>query len=380
MPSHQSGSFDAALRGIDAWVNDGIVPGAGAVVWHRGIVAAEHYVGDARTGQAVDDGTLFGLASVSKPFTATAAAASIHRGDLELDAPLSVYVPEFSEVGERFQDEAVPQLEALRDRITIRHLLCHTSGLPENIGVRHLRMSDMPSLDEIIDVMTGAPVLSVPGEQLRYSNIGYGLLARAIERASDRPFFESLQEDVFAAFDIADVFARPSAARRERIAHTLDTAGAGTPSESYNSPYWQDLAIPWGGFYGTPRSVVTFAAAFLPGHERGLPQDVLRPMRKDQTGGVPGGVETAGVRWDHGAWGFGWEVKAGKTRHWTGTRTSHETYCHWGQAGTLVWADPQRELALAVFANRTVHSMWPLSPPRWAQLSDAVVEAVDDQR
>jgi CubicO group peptidase (beta-lactamase class C family) len=70
-------------------------------------------------------------------------------------------------------------------------------------------------------------------------------------------------------------------------------------------------------------------------------------------------------------------VAAGKQRHWTGSRRSPATFCHWGQSGTLVWADPERRLVLAVFGNRTVHKPWPLVPPRWAELSDAIIAAVD---
>jgi CubicO group peptidase (beta-lactamase class C family) len=340
----------------------------------------ERYAGESRPGTPVTPETLFGLASVSKPLTATSVIAAVERGDLELDAPLAVYVPEFGSVGTAFEAESLPQLEVHRERVTIRHLLCHVSGLPENVGVRHLRMSDKPDLDHILDIMTGLPLLSVPGEQLRYSNVGYGLLALAVERVSNGSFFDALESEVIKAFNLDSIAFKPTDDERARIATTVDAAGAGTDSESYNSTYWQDLAMPWGGYFGTPVALVTFAAAFLPGHERGLRLESLRQMRKDQTGRVPGGVETAGVRWARGAWGFGWEVKADKPRHWTGTRTSEETFCHWGQSGTLVWADPQRELAFAVFANRTVHKPWPLNPPRWSDLSDALVEIADGLR
>jgi CubicO group peptidase (beta-lactamase class C family) len=372
--------FASALSQIDVWVDEGVVPGAAVAVWRRGLLVGQHYAGEATPGVPVSADTLFGLASVSKPITAAAVIAAVERGDLELDAPLSVFVPEFGSADDIHGTDAIPQIEAFRDRVTIRHLLCHVSGLPENIGIRHLRMRDKPTLDDILDTMIGLPLQSVPGEQLRYSNVGYGLLALAVERASDRPFFDSLRENVLDPFALTDVVARPDATQRERIAHTADAAGAGSDSESYNSTYWQDLAMPWGGYFGTPVAIVQYAAAFLPGHERGLRLESLRQMRKDQTGGVPGGVETAGVHWEHGAWGFGWEVKADKKRHWTGTRASEETFCHWGQAGTLVWADPHRELAVAVFANRTVSNPWPLRPPRWSALSDAIVEIADGLR
>jgi CubicO group peptidase (beta-lactamase class C family) len=98
-------------------------------------------------------------------------------------------------------------------------------------------------------------------------------------------------------------------------------------------------------------------------------------MTTDQTLGVPGGVESAKVRWNPGRWGLGWEVKGEKRRHWTGDFTSDRTFCHFGHAGTLLWGDPERDLALAVFTNRTVTHMWGFLLPRWARLSNAVIAA-----
>ena len=77
-----------------------------------------------------------------------------------------------------------------------------------------------------------------------------------------------------------------------------------------------------------------------------------------------------------GRWGLGWEVKGDKQRHWTGELTSPATVCHFGQAGSLLWADPDREVVLAVLSNRSVSHMWTFILSRWARLSNAVVAAV----
>ncbi len=98
-------------------------------------------------------------------------------------------------------------------------------------------------------------------------------------------------------------------------------------------------------------------------------------MITDQTMGVPGGVESAKVRWDAGRWGLGWEVKGEKRRHWTGELTSPRTFCHFGHAGTLLWGDPEHDVALAVFANRAVPHMWTFILTGWERLSNAVVSA-----
>jgi len=369
--------FTVPLRMIDTWVADGAVKGAGAAVWHRGGIVASHSCGIARDNIAVTDHTLFALASVSKPISVTAIMCAVADGDLSLDLPVVTVVPEFGEVSDPLDDDVLPQLEAMRDRVTIRHLLCHTSGLPENIGVKRVRMSDLPTLEQLTDAMCGLPLLSAPGEVLRYSNAGIGVAVRAVEHATGIPFHRYQQDRVLDAMGLDDVAVQPDEAVQERIAHTDDPAGAGTPSESYNSPYWRELAIPWGGYFGSPSALAAFAASFFPGQVNPLPSALRAGMVVDQTNGVPGGVGSAGVHWQHGAWGLGWEVAGDKRHHWTGSLRSPRTFCHWGQAGTLVWADPDRELALAVFGNRAVHRPWPLKPPRWAELSDTLVAVAD---
>ena len=372
--------FTSALSMLDTWVEQDVVPGAAAVIVQSGSVVASNYVGQARESDAVDAETLFALASVSKPVTAAAIMLGVQRGQLELDIPIGLIVPEAGEVSDPLDPDVIPPIEALRDRVTLRHLLSHTSGLPENVGAKRVRMKDAPSLATIVSTMCGIPLQSAPGEVLRYSNVGIGIAARALESVTGESVHVSIHRDLLAPLGLEGIVPAPGPPLDPRIAWVKDAANAGTPVESYNSPYWRSLGMPWGGYFGTAEAVARFTASFLPGAESPLAEDIRSDMIVDQTGGLPGGVGSAGIHWNRGAWGLGWEVAADKRQHWTGSLRSPRTFCHWGQSGTLVWADPERELVLAVFANRAVHSPWPLRPPRWALLSDAVVEAADSSR
>lgn len=369
--------FSSPLGMIDDWIGEQAVPGVSAAVWHEGEIVATRVAGLARDEAPVDESTLFALASVSKPLTAAAVMLAVDAGDLSLDTPVAAIVPEFGEVDDPLDDEVLSQLEALRDRVTVRRLLCHTSGLPENVGVKRIRMRDQPSLSQLIDTMCGLPLVSEPGETLRYSNAGFGIAARVLERATGEQFHVYLQDRLLGAMGLDDVVLKPDSSWHDRLTYTADAAATGAPSESYNSPYWRGLGMPWGGYFGTPSALVRFAASFFPNRESLLSDESRAEMIVDQTGGVPGGVVSAGAHWEQGAWGLGWEVAGDKRNHWTGSLRSPRTFCHWGQSGTLVWADPDRELALAVFGNRAVHSPWPLKPPRWAELSDALIAAAD---
>lgn len=372
--------FNTPLLALNDWINEGIVRGASATVWHDGSVVASHNAGVAHEGQPVTPETLFALASVSKPITAAAIMRAEEEGLLGLDMPIGLIVPEAGWADDALDPDSVPQLEAQRDRVTLRHLLSHTSGLPENVGIRRIWMRDEPSLETIVDAMCGVPLQSAPGEVLRYSNVGIGMAGRALERATDQSVHSRIQETILNPLNLRNVVLTPDDSWNDRIAFVDDAASAGTPVESYNSPYWRSLGFTWGGYFGTTADLAMFAASFLPGVESPLSEETKAAMTSDQTGGVPGGVDSAGIRWEQGAWGLGWEVASDKNPHWTGTLRSSRTFCHWGQSGTLIWADPERALVLAVFANRTVNKPWPLRPPRWSALSDELIRATDDSR
>jgi CubicO group peptidase (beta-lactamase class C family) len=99
-------------------------------------------------------------------------------------------------------------------------------------------------------------------------------------------------------------------------------------------------------------------------------------MTTDQVRGVPGEVQNMRIKWDPAFWGLGWEVKGQKRTHWTGDLTSPRTFCHIGASGTILWADPEYDIALAAFANRTMSQIGPALRTRWARLSNAIIAAL----
>src|SRR5215203_5559930 len=366
-----------ALSQVDEWIGPHGVPGVGVAVWSGGEIVAEHYAGGARTGVPVTRDTLFPLASVTKPVTAATFMTLVDEGRVSLDESVGRLLPEFRAGPASGGDGVDPMLERLRPTISARQLLCHVSGLPEDLGRRESLYQDGATIESVIDQMCRLPLQSAPGDTLRYSNSGYGVIARLTEHIAKLPLWNIAQEHVLEPLDIHDIFADPRGSALSRVVHLADTSHPGTEIETYNSAYWRSLGLPWGGLFGTPRAAVRFAAAFLPSGEQVLSEAATSLMSTDQTMGVPGGVESARVRWDPGRWGLGWEVKGEKRRHWTGDFTSPRTFCHFGHAGTLLWGDPERDIALAVFANRTVTHMWGFILPRWARLSNAVIATAE---
>jgi beta-lactamase class C len=362
--------IEIALLQIDDWIGPEGAPGVGAAVWHSGEIVAMRHAGEARPGVPVDEATIFALASVTKPITAATIMALAASGDVRLDDQVVDLAPEFAEAARQ------GAFEAYREQVTVRQLLCHTSGLPEDLRRGFFRGRVLPTLAEITDAMCALSLEYEPGTQLVYSNAGYGILARIVERVTGDDSWDVAWRRVLDPLQMRDTIDRPGPALDERIALVRDAANAGKPSEAYNSQYWRDLGIPWGGLYGTAGDLIRFAGAFLTGDETFLPRELMREMIANQVHGIPGTVQSLRVHWLDAAWGLGWEIKGAKRKHWTGELASPATFCHFGATGTLLWGDPEHDVALAVFANRTTYHLWPFVPPRWARLSNSIINAV----
>ncbi|WP_083922073.1 serine hydrolase, partial [Nocardiopsis halotolerans] len=193
---------------VNAWL-DGLVPasletagiaGAAVSVVHDGEILTSrgygysdtgvgHEYGETAAGDIVPlpvdpDGTLFRVGSVTKPFTATAVMQLVEAGDLDLDADVNEYLDFTLETS---FDEAV----------TLRHLLTHTAGFEERFeGMIQPEGTD-PDLREHV---TDDPPEQVyrPGTVPAYSNYGYALAGYVVERVSQTPFEDYVDENVLA--------------------------------------------------------------------------------------------------------------------------------------------------------------------------------------
>lgn len=155
----------------------GIVFGA---VWRDGTtVVRSAGFADLRSGRRVTDDTAFAWFSVTKLFTATAIMQLNERGQIDLDAPVSHYLPELH-VQRRGRDA------------TVRELLAHTAGLPNPIPVTWVHLADEPGpdLDSMVSARVGTnPGLdAIPGSRSAYSNLGYLLLGQIVARVSGERF------------------------------------------------------------------------------------------------------------------------------------------------------------------------------------------------
>ncbi|MFD5632878.1 serine hydrolase domain-containing protein [Streptomyces sp. NPDC127077] len=167
------------------------VPGAAVGVLLEGReMYASHGVTSLANPLPVDEDTLFPVASVSKTFTATALMRLVAEGKVDLDAPVRRYVPEL-----RLADDEAAA------RITVLNLLNHTSGLDWNLiddgkGDR--------SLAGLVARLPGLPLIAPPGTRASYSQAGYNLAGRIVEKVTGLPFEQAMASLVLEPVGLTD--------------------------------------------------------------------------------------------------------------------------------------------------------------------------------
>ena len=160
----------------------------GAVlVAENGEVIYEEGAGEANMSFGVPNtvDTRFLIGSVTKNFTAALILQLMEEGKVDLQAPISTYLPDYpAEVG---------------DRVTVHHLLTHSSGIPSYTGLAEFRttiMANPQTPQSLIDYVKGRALEFEPGAEFRYNNSGYVLLGMIVEAVTGMPWGEALRERI----------------------------------------------------------------------------------------------------------------------------------------------------------------------------------------
>jgi CubicO group peptidase (beta-lactamase class C family) len=280
-------------------------PGAAVLVVKDGRAVFERGYGitDLRTMRRIHGRTNFRLASVSKQFTAAAVMLLVRDSKLHYDEVLTSIFPGFPDYGRA---------------ITIRHLLNHTSGLPDyedlmppagpSVPVEEIQIKDAGVLDLLERQEAGK---FVPGTRWAYSNSGYVVLGLVVEKVSGRPFSEFLRDRVFAPLGMTNTVAYERGKNRvvdRAYGHTRDL---GLWSETDQSPTSATLGD--GGVYSSLSDLAKWDEA-LRRHTL-LSETEMRPAL------IPVQVPTEPPTEPDGtpaAYGFGWFLNPwkGHARMW----------------------------------------------------------------
>jgi CubicO group peptidase (beta-lactamase class C family) len=291
---------------------------------------------DIAAGRAMQQDTIFAIASMTKPITATAVMMLRDAGKLRLEDPVAKYVPAFAEV--RLKDGSVPE------SFTIWHLMTHTSGLGGSQQIQG-------TLAESVDALASRPLDFEPGTRWQYSP-GLNVCGRIVEVISGKPLETFLAERIFQPLGMRDTTFFPDAAQQQRLAQLYRPGEDGaiqatthwltelTPDRSPN---------PSGGLFSTAQDLARFYQLILNGGlwkgRRLISADAVRDMTRLQTGDIVTGFTPGN------GWGLGWCV----VREPQGVTAdlSPGSFGHGGAFGTQGWIDPRQRRIFVLLIQRT---------------------------
>ena len=167
-------------------LNGNRIPGAAVAIVKDGRVLYQKGFGikEIGTSEEVDEHTVFRLGSVSKGFASVLTGVFVEEGVLSWDIPVSRYLKEF-----RLSDPVQT------DRVQIKHLLSHTSGLPRHAYTN--LVEDGLSLDRIIPRLEDVPLIAKEGEYVAYQNAAYSAIEKVLEAQTNTDFNTLLKEKLF---------------------------------------------------------------------------------------------------------------------------------------------------------------------------------------
>jgi serine-type D-Ala-D-Ala carboxypeptidase len=309
----------------------------------------------ARSG-SVHPSTLFDVASLTKVVATTTAAMLLYeRGLLDLDAPVSAIVPEFT-------TDAAKDLR--RHDVTLRMLLAHSSGLPayEKLFLKARTRAD---LHHAVFTM---PLATNPATHAAYSDIGFVLLGVALERLADEPLDRFCQREIFAPLAMTSTRFNPPTELRAQIPPTVDDRTFRNRIIQ-GEVYDENASILGGvaahaGLFSTAADLAKFAHSMLNGG---------RPILRPETVALFTRRESAPLDTSRA---LGWDTPSSPSQ--SGKYFSPQSFGHLGYTGTSLWIDPTRQLSVALLTNRT----WPdCSNQAIKQIRpkfhDAIVETLD---
>ncbi|MEU3306198.1 serine hydrolase domain-containing protein [Nocardiopsis sp. NPDC006832] len=277
------------------------VPGAQLGILRLGtdgddeVVEVAHGVLNVGTGHAVDTGSVFQIGSITKVWTATVVLGLVDEGLLSLETPVVEVLPEFG--------LADPEHAA---RITVRHLLNHTSGIDGDLFTDTGRGDD--ALERYVERLRDSEPTHPLGATFSYCNSGFPLLGRIIEKLTGRVWDEAMRERLYTPLGLTRAGTLPEEAvlHGAAVGHVVDPTGA------VPVPVWGITRSmgPAGLVHANAADVLTFAAAHLrggrtAGGERVLSSESAEAMTRHSVD-LPD-PDTLGDSWGLGWIRYGWD-------------------------------------------------------------------------
>ena len=338
---------------LDSAIADGAAPGAVIGLSIRG---RRWFHGTGRLGlddsTRPDEHTVYDLASLTKVVALTSTALhEVEGGALDLDAPVQRYVPEFTGPG--------------KERVTVRHLLTHSSGLP---AWREL-YREAPTRDSALALVFSTPLDTLPGTREVYSDLGAILAGMVVERVSGLPLSSLASREVFRPLGMRDTRYLPPESWLPRIAPTENDPWRGhvLRGEVHDENAARlDGVTGHAGLFGSAADLVRYGEWWLQAAAPPCPATRSIACEFTSRQNLVAGSSRA----------LGWDTPSNRSS--AGTRLSNWSFGHTGFTGTSIWIDPSRALVVVLLTNR-VHPTRenPRTIPLRRAVADAAAELAD---
>jgi CubicO group peptidase (beta-lactamase class C family) len=370
----------AAIPGMmQGVVDSGDLSGMVTLIWRKGEIVQLNTIGkrDIQNTLPMDRGTLFRIASMTKPITSVAAMMLVEEGRIALRDPIAKWLPEFAQMRvlnkpDGALDDTVPAPRA----ITVEDLMTHRSGLAYGftstgaIGKAHETalgsVLDSPHApDEWLKRLASLPLSFPPGERLHYSH-STDVLGFLVGRVSGLSYRDFLMQRILKPLGMNDTdFHVPPAKRgRAAVVYQQDPATGAlkpVPFKQYDTP--PDFTGGGGGLISTADDYLAFARMLLGGGEldgkRYLKRETVELMRTNRLTPEQRAIPFLGMPlWAGQGFGLGLSVVMEPDKHeWMGAG-SKGSFGWPGAFGTWWQADPQKEMILIFL----IQNYTPLTP------------------
>jgi CubicO group peptidase (beta-lactamase class C family) len=263
----------------------------------------------------------------------------VERGELSLDDRAAEHVPEFGNRG--------------KEAVLVRHLMTHTSGLPDMLPENYDLRREHAPLSEFVRRVCLLPLDFEPGTQVQYQSMGIAILAEIVERISGTSLPEFMRSEIFTPLGMTDTALGYHSESAHRIAHVNVAEEMRDTDWGWNTPYWWSFGAPWGGMFSTVGDLTRWLGVFLNDGSAGGRQifspATVAAMTRDQTSSMPGLPRRATLE---ASWGLGWRrVAGGQWSSYFGDLLSPGSYGHGGSTGTAVWNDPARQMSCVLLTT-----------------------------
>ena len=261
-------NVDALLQGA---ADAGDVPGVVAIAMDRGGVIYEGGFGQRVNGQStrMTPDTVVWIASMTKAVTATAAMQLVEQGKVDLDSPVTRWIPELARarVLDGWTADGQPRLRAPKRAITLRHLMTHTGGFAYDLWsadlVRYQKLKEIPGIGSCKNIALTTPLLSDPGERWEYG-IGIDWAGKMVEAVSGNTLGYYMKQNIFDPLGMDNTAFKITPDMRSRLAkiHAHGADGSYTPID-FELPQEPEFEMGGGGLYSTAGDYAKFMHVFL---------------------------------------------------------------------------------------------------------------------